>query len=48
MISTLKNSPSEQIIPDNFTYSTLIKGIRSEEQISDLNKAFYLFEILRN
>lgn len=29
--------------PDNFTYSTLIKGIRYEDQRDDLDKAFKLF-----
>ena len=31
---------------DNFTYSTLIKGIRYEDQNRDLDKAFQLFSQL--
>jgi pentatricopeptide repeat protein len=34
--------------PDNFTYSTLIKGIRSEEQTSDLERAFNLFHTMKD
>mmetsp|Transcript_22778 Transcript_22778/g.17208 ORF Transcript_22778/g.17208 Transcript_22778/m.17208 type:complete len:83 (+) Transcript_22778:435-683(+) len=30
------------VVPDNFTYSTLIKGISSEEYSADLDKAFEL------
>jgi len=35
------------VAADNFTYSTLIKGIKGEEHIADLNRAFDLFETLK-
>jgi hypothetical protein len=34
------------IEPDNYTYSTLFKGIKNESSSSDLNKAFVLYDSL--
>ena len=44
----------QNIIPDNFTYSTLIKGIRADASssgpitnINDLERAFNLLELMK-
>jgi hypothetical protein len=31
---------------DNYTYSTLFKGIKGYDQFKDLDKAFYLYQEL--
>ena len=35
------------VVADNYTYSTLFKGIKSDKQIPDLHKAFDLFVSLK-
>ena len=39
----LEDMKAKNVKADNFTYSTLIKGIRYEDQKTDLDKAFKLF-----
>eukprot|EP00360_Condylostoma_magnum_P001400 CAMPEP_0168313864 /NCGR_PEP_ID=MMETSP0210-20121227/4949_1 /TAXON_ID=40633 /ORGANISM="Condylostoma magnum, Strain COL2" /LENGTH=63 /DNA_ID=CAMNT_0008276011 /DNA_START=504 /DNA_END=695 /DNA_ORIENTATION=+ len=34
--------------PDNFTYSTLIKGIKNEGELADIDRAFGLLNEIRN
>ena len=36
----LEEMQKEGICPDNFTYSTLIKGIKGQENVKDLERAF--------
>ena len=36
----LEEMKARGVKADNFTYSTLIKGIRYEDQIKDLDRAF--------
>ena len=50
----LSEMQQNNIVPDNFTYSTLIKGIRAENQSQngisnpmDLEKAFALLEQMK-
>lgn len=43
----LTEMETQKVSPDNFTYSTLIKGIRKEEQSQDLERAFALLESLK-
>jgi len=38
--SFLDEMQTEGLSPDNFTYSTLIKGIRGEESLQELDRAF--------
>lgn len=40
--SFLDEMQTEGLSPDNFTYSTLIKGIRGEESLQELDRAFHL------
>ena len=41
--SLLGEMKEKDIQPDNFTYSTLIKGIKNETHIYELDKALQLF-----
>jgi len=46
--SFLDEMKSAGCYPDNFTYSTLIKGIKNEGELADIDRAFGLLNEIRN
>jgi len=47
-LKVLKEMKSKGIEPDNFTYSTLIKGIRASDSLNDLDQAFSFLADMKN